>query len=263
MGKTGISYLDKVWNPVTGCTKVSAGCAHCWAEAQERRFHGGFDVTLHPDRLDPTSSREHPEHWKKPVRIGVCFMGDLFHEDVPFDFIFRVFGVMYGNPDHTFMVLTKRPERMAEFARWLLEKRDERGLSIYQWPPNVEAWTSIEDQASADERIPHLLRVVGPRVRGVSAEPMLGPVDLRWPMPFESPVPGEIWKPGAIDKINGVIVGCESGPGARPMDITWVRSLRNQCQAAGVAFYFKQAMVDGKLVTHPLLDGREWKELPK
>ena len=286
--RTGIEWTDATWNPVTGCSKVSQGCKHCYAErlfplaygrqriesdgvSRQREF---TDVVLHYDRLD------RPLHWKRPQRIFVNSMSDLFHEAVPFEFICKVIAVAIQSPRHTFQILTKRPDRMLEWSR-----RHER--ERHSWPaPNVQLGVSCEDQATADERIRLLLQTPAV-VRFVSAEPLLGPIDLRI----------QNQKSKIQNRVDWLIAGGESGPQARPMQPDWVRSLRDQCVAAGVPFFFKQwgewapqsAIVDdgspfahtylcnssveicergeriyrvGKKRTVAMLDGREWKEFP-
>jgi len=264
VSKSKIEWTDRVWNPVTGCTKISPGCQNCYAERMAKRLagrcgypaDGPFKVTLHPERL------EQPFRWREPSKIFVCSMGDLFHEDVPFDYIDRVFSVMYVSPEHTFMVLTKRPERMKEYFNTrprdsMKQERvlviDEMGASNYSVSlPLRNVWLGVtaENQEQADKRIPVLLQIPA-AVRFVSVEPMLGPVDLT-----ELPIPYEICNRGfnfnALTdqddehfyndhpKIDWVICGGESGPGARPMHPDWTRSLRDHCQAAGVPFFFKQ-----------------------
>lgn len=251
--KSKIEWTDASWNPVTGCAKVSAGCANCYAERMAKRLAGRagypsfdpatdgpvgnpFAVTLHPECLDD------PRHWRKPRRVFVCSMGDLFHPAVPVHFIARVFQVMREAERHTFQILTKRPERMVElfasesFWSW---------LGCVPGPgtflPKVWLGTSVEDQATADARIPHLLRCPA-AVRFVSYEPALGPVDFgKWLTTDGDelcPACGEITcNHGALD---WVIAGGESGPRARPAHPDWFRSVRDQCAAAGVPFFFKQ-----------------------
>lgn len=244
MNQTGINYVDLTWNPITGCTPKSAGCENCWARRMAARQvqiladgsrvgKNGYDtddpfrVTLRPERL------EQPLHRKKPRRIAVCFMGDLFHEEVPDEWLDEVFATMAHQrcEQHTFLLLTKRPKRMADYLRadrrtelidCLAVMGDER--SDLRVPPvNVQLGVSVEDQPAAKERIPQLLKCKA-AVRYISLEPMLGPVDLRpW-----------------LDGLQGVILGGESGPGARPMHPDWVRPVRDQCQTAGVPFCFKQ-----------------------
>ena len=231
MGATSIEWTDTTWNPVTGCTKVSPGCDFCYAETMTRRFpaRGPFEtVQLHPDRLDQ------PLRWKNPRMIFVPSMGDLFHREVPWDFIVRVFDVMVCCSWHTFQVLTKRPGRMAYFAEHIWPKaggRSERPDPTAEnfknrpirWPGNVWAGTSVESQKYAPRL--DVLAKVPASVRFCSYEPALGPVDFRpW-----------------LDTLSWLIAGGESGPGARPADPEWFRQARDQCQVAGVRFFFKQA----------------------
>jgi len=245
-----------------------------------RRFDkkGCIPIILHPDRL------EKPLHWREPRMIFVNSMSDLFHEDVPHNFIGRICGVMAEAHWHTFQILTKRAKEMAEFSRALAHypKGDRAQRPVHGWPPNVWLGVSAEDQRRADERIPLLLQTPA-AVRFVSLEPLLGPVDIlavssapRCSQPIKglygvdtmcalrkghtgdhSP----IWR-GDRTILDWVIVGGESGPGARPMHPDWARGVRDQCAAAGVPFFFKQIMVDKKMVHLPYLDGRQWKEFP-
>jgi protein gp37 len=241
VGKTSIEWTDQTWNPVTGCDKVSPGCDHCYAEGIAHRFAGtpqfpnGFGVTLRPERLDE------PLHWRKPRRVFVNSMSDLFHADIPDEFIARVFATMARAPQHTFQILTKRPGRMrsllADDPQKLLEATADEATAdaIYgaHWPlPNVWLGVSAEDQKWANVRIPVLLDTPA-AVRFVSAEPLLGPIDMRMWLeddPTRFVVPPLDW----------VIVGGESGPGARPVHPDWVFSLRDQCVDADVPFLFKQ-----------------------
>ncbi|MBB3040177.1 DUF5131 family protein [Hoyosella altamirensis] len=239
--RTGIEWTDATWNPVTGCAKVSHGCDHCYAETIAHRFTGtkaypnGFQVTLRPDRL------EKPLLWRKPRRIFVNSMSDLFHDDIPDEFIAKVFAVMAAAPQHTFQVLTKRHARM----RSLLNDHsfkvainlEHHALDVVDdpeqaWPlPNVWLGVSTEDQKWADIRIPALLDTPA-ALRFISAEPLLGPLDL---------ASTGLLAPDEFDRrLDWVVVGGESGAKARPMHPDWARSLRDQCNAAGVAFLFKQ-----------------------
>jgi len=243
-----IEWTDQTWNPVTGCTKVSAGCKNCYAERLSERFRGvpghpyeqGFDLKLWPERLDQ------PLRWRKPRRVFVNSMSDLFHEDVPDSYIGSVFETMYNAPRHTFQVLTKRPGRMAEFVGGVRRK-----VFGDWWPlPNVWLGTSVENQATADERIPHLLATPA-AVRFLSCEPLLDPLQLAG------------WLP-AGEGIDWVIVGGESGPRARPMELAWVRAIRDQCAAASVPFFMKQITERGRKVPFDEwpedLKVREWPE---
>lgn len=288
MTKTRIEWTDKVWNPVTGCTKVSSGCKNCYAEAVANRFWAGekyayrkfSDVRCHPERLDA------PLHWKQPKRVFVNSMSDLFHEKVPFEFIDKVFVIMSQCPQHTFQVLTKRPERMLEYfeslkhpdacfrgeaaAEWLLgvvgwdrwsdgvDKASNFMRSVYNARPNVWLGVSVEDQATANERIPILLETPAAH-RFVSCEPLLGPVSIheKWTMSCLGcgnkgsggtiPLlhPQDLCnlacvKRGEGPSIDWLIVGAESGPHARPMNIDWLASIVQQCRDAKVPVWVKQ-----------------------
>lgn len=310
MSKSKIEWTDAVWNPTTGCSKVSSGCANCYAEREWHRLAGNpmtayygrkfNDVACHPERLDQ------PLRWKKPRKIFVNSMSDLFHDDVPEKFIAKVFAIMDLARHHTYMVLTKRPERAARLlsdddfqfhvgwfqSQAIREFNLPEPKEIGPFPlKNVWLGVSVENQATADERIPLLLQTPAV-VKFISAEPLLGPVSLAG---FD----GETYRPWLdsvawkVD-IDWVIVGGESGPNARPMHPDWVRSLRDQCQAAGVPFFFKQwgewlpndqeydcnpggvnyeqrhqlmggtAMCRvGKKKAGRLIDGRTWDELPE
>ncbi len=281
--RTAIEWADASWNPVRGCTKVSAGCKHCYAERFAERFRGvpghafeqGFDLRLVPEAL------ELPLRWKKPRRVFVNSMSDLFHEDVPDDFIDQVFGVMAacecttydGGPGHTFQVLTKRPQRMREYlssdrrrawARAAVnygggEDPDPLFDQVNSGPlalPHVWLGVSVEDQATANERMP-LLAATPAAVRFVSCEPLLGPVNLRVIAPTDQNT--------GMPQLHWVIAGGESGPGARPCDVAWVRSLVEQCRAAGVPAFVKQlgARCVCSYYAHDLRemyesDGSEW-----
>ncbi len=291
---TKIAWTDESWNPVTGCTPVSEGCAHCYAKRLSNRFGRDFSkVTLHPDRL------EIPLHWRKPRMVFVPSIGDLFHEDVSWEFIQQVFKVMLRANQHTFQVLTKRPTRM----RYELRQMETFLLAAdLPWPlPNVWLGVSVENQARADERIPLLLETPA-AVRFVSAEPLLGPLDLHLPerhaahyetVPHKPAYCGEecdCWCEGCAPNkkpaISWVILGGESGgpperrlvercdgciSGIRPDPdcsgwmpkpeaLEWVRSLRDQCAAAGVPFFFKQwGPRAGQGV---LVDGKRHEEMP-
>ncbi|MGK5083244.1 phage Gp37/Gp68 family protein [Bdellovibrionota bacterium FG-1] len=262
-GRTSIEWTDLSWNPHTGCDKVSDGCKNCYAEKQaihnkrmeigscekgrmhidSCRYSNGFKLTLHRDLL------ERPKHWRKPRRIFVNSMSDLFHKDVPLEFIQGVFKTVIETPRHTYQVLTKRQERLTALSPML------------PWPKNLWMGVSVENN-DYTSRIDHL-RLTGAQVKFLSLEPLLGPLpDLN------------------LNGINWVIVGGESGPKARPMDPAWVKNIRYQCVLAGVPFLFKQW---GKKSNNPdpldptiknkanpkgakggrTLDGRTWLEFPK
>ncbi|HBA90880.1 MAG TPA: hypothetical protein DCZ08_03600 [Anaerolineaceae bacterium] len=266
--RSKIEWCDATWNVVTGCTQVSSGCAHCYAKTLHDRRHRAYQagaklpeqyakpfstIQLHPDRL------EMPLHWKKPRRVFVNSMSDLFHEDVPDWFLAEVLVMISSCATHTFMVLTKRPERMLDYlSKWAeIEKgwitsSGPQPRRIYKpfWPiKNLWLGVSVEDQKAADERIPLLLQTPA-AVRFVSCEPLLGTVDLNrtiWEgmgaygyqsltglhFPFTL-------EPQYGPKLDWVITGGESGPNARLMHPDWARRLRDQCVAAEVPFFFKQ-----------------------
>jgi protein gp37 len=235
--RSQIEWTDATWNPVTGCTKISPGCKHCYAETFAERWRGvpghpyeqGFDLRLWPDRLDA------PLRWKQPRMIFVNSMSDLFHDRVPDSYIGRVFDVMAAAERHTFQVLTKRAERLAA---WY-----ERRPGFWHLP-NVWVGVSVEDRRYGLPRIPFLRRVTS-AVRFLSVEPLLediGLIDL-----------------GGID---WVIVGGESGPGARPMKPEWALSVRDQCVQARVPFFFKQWGGVRKKKAGRLLEDRTWDDMP-
>ena len=233
MTATTIEWTNTTWNPVTGCTKISAGCHNCYAERMANRlramgqtnYKNGFALTCHPQMLDL------PKRWRKPRLVFVNSMGDLFHKDVPDQFRQDVFDVMIETPRHTYQLLTKRSERLQAFAKSLA------------WPVNLWMGVSVESEAVVN-RIDHL-RGVPAEVRFLSIEPLLGPIASL-----------------NLEGIKWVIVGGESGPGARLMKEEWVLDIKNQCTDAGVAFFFKQWGGIRKKQTGRLLEGRTWDELP-
>lgn len=232
-----IEWTDATWNPITGCTKISRGCDNCYAERFSERFRGvkghpfeqGFDLRLWPDRLS------HPFNWKRPRRIFVNSMSDLFHKDVPRDFIHKVFETMESAHWHTYQVLTKRSTLLRKIV-------NERYLQRAA-PEHVWLGVSVEDRAALS-RVQHL-RQTNATVRFLSVEPLIGPV-------------GRI----GLEGIHWVIVGGESGPGFRPMQVDWVREVRDQCLEAGVAFFFKQWGGCRPKSGGNLLDGRVWDQYP-
>ena len=234
MKPSRIEWTESSWNPVTGCTKISAGCAHCYAERMARRLHAmgqpnyrsGFEVTCHPDAL------ELPLKWKKSQMIFVNSMSDLFHRAVPARFIEEIFFTMNQARWHTFQILTKRADRLLQLAPRL------------KWTPNVWMGVTVENDKHVD-RIDRL-REVPAAVRFLSLEPLLGPLP-------------EL----DLTRIDWVIVGGESGPGARPMDPEWVLDLRDQCLNAGVAFFFKQWGGVQKKKAGRLLEKRTWHQMPR
>lgn len=233
MAATTIEWTEITWNPVTGCSKISAGCQHCYAERMARRlkamgqpkYRNGFEVTLHPETLSQ------PLSWRKPRMVFVNSMSDLFHEDVPDDFILRVFQLMREADMHTFQVLTKRASRITELD------------GVIDWPDNVWMGVTVEGVAYRERLLP--LKSCGAPVKFVSFEPLLGPipdVDLKG--------------------IDWAIVGGESGPQARKMEKQWVMDLRDACLDQHVLFFFKQWGGARKKRAGRLLDGREWNQLP-
>jgi len=288
MGMTRIEWTDETWNPVRGCSIVSEGCRNCYAMKQAHRFSGPGQPYAGLTELGPQGPRwtgkvwlvpevlDAPLRWKQPRRIFVNSMSDLFHEDVSNEYIVAVFGVMAVRPDHTFQILTKRPERMRQWFQWLSERgglgpiirsirvagdrtipnlfsavsktemvrgkrcraMDDPWMQVFNAAacigagPSSNVWlgVSVEDQKTADERIPILLQTPA-AVRFVSAEPLLGPVDLR----------AVRWGHAtSLIKLDWIIVGGESGPGARPCDVAWIRSIVEQCRAAAVPCFTKQ-----------------------
>ena len=232
--KSAIEWTDSTWNPVTGCTKISPGCKHCYAETFAERWRGipghpyeqGFDLRLWPDRLML------PLTWKKPRTVFVNSMSDLFHEAVPLPFIQEVFRTMGTASWHTFQILTKRSERLAELAASL------------NWPPNVWMGVSIES-ADYQWRADHL-RDLPAALRFLSLEPLLGPLSNL-----------------DLSGIHWVIVGGESGAGARPIEADWVREIRTKCYRQGVPFFFKQWGGVQKKRNGRALDGQTWDGMPK
>jgi protein gp37 len=261
MNKTGIEYLDFTWNPVVGCTPVSAGCDNCWRIRISKQFGLPYDpgeVTMYPERLDE------PLRHKKPARIGVCFMGDLFHEDLSFEEINKVFVQMVKRAyHHTYLVLTKRPHRLLEFEQWVRSKpsyNDWFGDSVPIIPSNIHLGVSVEDQQTADERIPILLQIPA-AVRWVSVEPMLGGIDLE-PLLWERM---NIDPRGKFTKqlIKWVVVGCESGAKRRPCNPIWIEGIVKQCIQSGTPVFVKQAEINGKVVKMPEILGKVWDQLPE
>jgi protein gp37 len=230
---SAIEWTEATWNPVTGCSKVSPGCAHCYAETFAERWRGvpghpyeqGFDLKLWPGRL------EQPLKWARPRMIFVNSMSDLFHEDVPPDFIASVFDVMARADHHTFQVLTKRPDRLSKLAASL------------PWPSNVWMGVSIENRRFVYRA--DVLRRVPASVRFISAEPLLGRLEGL-----------------DLSNIDWLIAGGESGPRHRPVKIEWIRELRDQSRAEGVAFFFKQWGGFRPKAGGRVLDGRTWDEMP-
>ncbi|MDY6895121.1 MAG: phage Gp37/Gp68 family protein [Thermotogota bacterium] len=235
MATTKIEWTESTWNPVTGCTKISTGCKFCYAEVMARRlkamgqekYRNGFDLTLHPDTL------KEPYTWKKSRMIFVNSMSDLFHKDIPVDYIQKVFKVIKDNPQHVFQVLTKRAD--------VLRYYDSEGL--LDWPHNLWMGVTVESNELTD-RIDHL-RNTGARVKFLSCEPLL------------SALPNM-----NLQHMDWVIVGGESGRTPRPMKEEWVLDIKEQCQQANVAFYFKQWGGTNKKKTGRKLEGQFYDEMP-
>ena len=240
-----IEWTDSTWNPVTGCTKVSSGCKYCYAEVFAERFRGvaghpyeqGFDLRLWPERL------RIPLRWKKPRRVFVNSMSDLFHEDVPFGFVEEAFLTMRRASWHQFQILTKRVARLESFIHRLSTKWG----NLSRQCPNIWIGASVESQDVVD-RAAIVARLPLP-VRFLSCEPLLGRIDLR---PYLS-----------NDMVNWVIVGGESGRNARPLDAAWVKDIRDQCRSASVPFFFKQWGGKNKKAAGRTLDDRIWHQFPR
>ncbi len=233
MAKSTIEWTQSTWNPVTGCTKVSAGCAHCYAERLALRlramgqpnYANGFGISMHESALSL------PLKWKKPQMIFVNSMSDLFHEDIPVSFIAKVFRVMHEAPWHSFQILTKRSQRLLELD------------PLIEWQPNI--WMGVTVEATdCGYRIDHLRRTHA-HVKFLSLEPLLSPLPRL-----------------DLQHIDWVIVGGESGPGARVMRREWVADVRDQCVGAGIPFFFKQWGGAARKRSGRLLDGRTWDQFP-
>ena len=240
MRTTKIEWTDKTWNPITGCTRHSAGCAHCYAEVMSRRLHAmglgkyanGFRLTMHEDALDE------PKAWKKPHVIFVCSMSDLFHADVTFEFIDKIMDTIRTTPQHRYQLLTKRAERMAEY------------FSMREVPAN--AWLGVTVESSSVKYRIDALRTLPASVRFLSCEPLIDAM-------------GEM----DLTNIDWVIVGGESGPKARPMKEEWVLQIQTQCEKQGSTFFFKQwgtwgsdGVKRNKHENGKLLNGKIWQAMP-
>lgn len=233
MAKSKIEWTENTWNPLTGCTKISPGCANCYAERMAKRlqamgnpnYRNGFNLTLHEHALDI------PLRWKKPSIVFVNSMSDLFHEDVPLQFIKKVFSIMSIASQHVFQVLTKRSTRLSQLA------------SSIDWPSNVWMGVSIESK-DYTYRIDNLEKTSA-AVRFLSLEPLLGPIEKL-----------------KLETMDWVIVGGESGPGARPINPKWVIDIRDQCKASNTPFFFKQWGGTNKKKKGRTLDGQIWSQMP-
>jgi protein gp37 len=298
--RSKIEWTDATWNPIRGCTRVSAGCDNCYAIGVAHRYPWGRGLTRIRGKGESATvdwsgeisvlNRKLPEplHWRKARRVFVCSGADLFHHNVPYSFLACVFAVMAAAPQHRFQLLTKRPERALDFLRWLerggmadspfdparslggvpealhhyadavLPKYADRIREAlwppFTWPlPNVWMGVSAEDQPAWEARVPVLARIPA-AIRFVSAEPLLGPIDLE--------LDDLDYRAEDGRTIDWLIAGAESGPAARPMDEDWIRGLRDECRLLGVPFFYKQRLEDGRKVGLPELDGQIWDQLP-
>ena len=302
MSKSKIEWTQHTWNPVAGCTKISAGCQNCYAENMAKRFGGedGFKLTLHPEKLDIPLNR------KKPTTYFVCSMSDLFHDDVPFEYIDHIWAIMALTPYHTYQVLTKRPQRMYDYFERHFTRHKIGAIAAkytkhfhpdgHGCDPDIcngvfplkNVWLGVtaENQKEANHRIPILLSTPA-ALRFVSIEPMLEQIDLediRDPKKFPSLLrkdvlrgkdihedDDDVWTP--IEKIDWVICGGESGQRARSLNPLWVKNLQEQCSQAKVPFFFKQwgefTCKDGEMIrvgkkeAGHLIDGKEYHEMPR
>lgn len=268
MGKTSIEWADFSWNVTTGCTKLSAGCDRCYAERMARRqvamglarHEAGSENdaawVAYSNAIDPETGRwsgeitcrydklSEPLHWKKPRRIFVNSMSDLFHEGVPFEFIERVFGVICNTPQHTYLILTKRHDRMAEIVRELEYLLVGCFDDLF---PNVWLGITAENQEWWEKRCDTFFDCPA-ALHFLSYEPALGPL---------------VFSDDDLEQLDLVIVGGETGPRARLMELDWVRDVRDQCVEANTSFFFKQNVVDGRAISLPELDGKVWNEMPQ
>lgn len=296
---TKIEWCDETINPIRTidggyhCTKISPGCANCYAEKINNRFGNKKPYDNEPiEFVLRESELEKIYRWKKPRRIFVQSMGDLFHEDISFEIVEEIFSIMKEAERHTFMVLTKRPDRMYQFLDWYLERSSDESVGLkHEMPSNIWLGVTAENQAMANKRIPILLQIPAEK-RFVSVEPMLGKVNLGFWVQAEHP-DNEGYGVNTIKCLDWVICGGETGPKARPMHPDWAEDLKDQCQDAGVPFFFKswgewvpvhitkdsdfgQVISDtenpdsksgvakvGKKKAGRLLDGREWNEMPE
>ena len=287
--KSKIGWTDATWNIVTGCSIVSPGCVNCYAmglAGTRLRNHPSRKGLTNPSKNGPVWNGQvrfneqwidQPMQWKKPRRIFVAAHGDLFHEHVHDDWVATIFGIMARCPQHTFQILTKRPERMLDFIKGpgrlrTMPGNDGQVTFIEPWPlPNVLLGVSVENRKYADERIPLLLDTPAAR-HFVSLEPQIEHIHLGyigWPHEDASikacarnginALLGMDYRDGRngakMPRLDWVIQGCESGKGRRDFDWGWARSMRDQCAAAGVPYFLKQLPIDGKVVTEPSLDG--------
>jgi len=234
MAKSSIEWTEMTWNPTTGCSKISPGCKNCYAEVMSKRllamgvekYKDGFNIAIHPKELGV------PYKWKSSKIVFVNSMSDLFHEEVPLEFIKQVFYVMNDNPQHIFQILTKRAKRLSQLSKEL------------NWTSNIWMGVSIEDEKVVD-RIDKL-REIDAKIKFLSCEPLIGPLDNL-----------------NLHNIDWVIVGGESGRRPRPMKIDWVDSIKNQCENNNVKFFFKQWGGTNKKKTGRILNGKTYNEMPE
>ena len=261
--KSNIEWTDATWNPVTGCSKVSDGCKHCYAERMAKRlqkmgvdrYRDGFAVRTHEEVV----AEMYTSKWKSDQRVFVCSMSDLFHESVPDHFIAEVFDAMIYRKDITFILLTKRSSLMKRFINGNIVKYSD--FHKNKLPDHIWVGVSVEDQATANVRLSYLLDTAA-SVKWLSVEPLLGEVSLEFAMLKHIHNTGNI-KPYLEHKlIDWVVVGGESGPGARPMHPDWVRRLRDECNDAGVPFFFKQWGGVNKKKNGRQIDSVEWNQFP-
>jgi len=252
MSKTRIPYVlnddgtpGEAWNPITGCTPVDEGCRNCWAQKYLERFGQLKEIYLHKERITQ------PLGWKKSRTVAVCFMGDLFHEDIKFNdrmFLCQILEMIEKTPQHRYLLLTKRIERMKEFINFCFQETSKTD--------NIWLGVTVTNQKTADERIPILLSI--PAVHHwVSYEPALDFVDFSPFLYYSDNIENR------TQKISLIVMGAESGHGARPMNIEWARSVRDQCIEVAIPFYYKQGDGDDGQWTHmPVLDGKIWNQIP-
>jgi len=290
MSKSKIEWCDRTWSPVTGCTKISSGCVNCYAERQAimhrghpnpkiaHTYRNGFEVTCHPEKL------QQPIPWRNPSRVFVCSMSDLFHEDVPDEFIVKVWATMAQAWKQTFLILTKRSERLrnlladcAQFYADVIYELQDRGLEFDDllWPLlNVHVGVSCSTQGELEKASEDLM-MTDAVLWFLSLEPLLEEIILPYSLTDDAVCP-ECGSTGRKQtctfcgadteprqRIEHVIVGCESGPGRRPMMFGWAASLRDQCQESGIPFFLKQVEVRRKIIKMPAMGGRVWDQLPE
>ncbi len=279
---TSIEWTQASWNPIRGCSRVSEGCRHCYAERTAMRFSGEGQpyqglvamANGHPQWTGKVAFIEKhlndPLKWKEPRRIFVNSMSDLFHDNVEWEWFLKILHIMMNSPRHTFQVLTKRPKRMAQF----VNSRDVERIVHGRQTSHIHWGTSIEDQDTANERLPELLKVKW-GLLWASIEPIIGGIDLeRIAVDYTHPSHVPLHASAISGQRDGnfyqfdrslqwIVAGSESGPGARPAELDWYRSLRDQCVSADVPFFLKQFAINGKKIPTPELDGVKWTQYPQ